>query len=1257
MATYKNTAGFSPEKIKLLEEDLAGLNESGSDLAERSVRYIVDGEDAAVLEALAKAHKPAEQIRLVINLQTFRANSSNNSRARANFFATIDPLGHAPYLRLAKVYEAAAKGGPPVQLLFQLYYGGLVWLELFLRELGMFNRTGQPGFPLSYLEAMLADEGQDPALLIKAVFSSEAQDYMRANPVLTIKSLPGFRDSVLKHGNVVSEALARADAVRALELLGILSEHKIPPEPFIQALVSLAVSTTKKVREAAAPLLGQAPQQAQPLIEQLAVQGNPAQRAASIHWLGRFAGKAAKEFLLERQQAERAKKVQEAIGDALGEMQQSPVIAESRPAPAPGPLAPVEVDVPLTSAARSMISELIEAYNRAAVERNQLLAKQRQQHPGHAWADLPTYDRTRVDDVCATLEKETDLSSFFGDNPLFNWQVSNDIQKYLDRFVSHPDIRLIHVVRLLGLIGMINARATGRTTVLMAWSGPYFRRFHEQHPGQFTLRDLAAVLEAVGLEGDAPGRDLLSAYVHRPAWMAPYFEAYFQEHLDLLRDALENRTFGGRFDYEWRGARERALDIVSRFSELPPKLIGCIWAIAIGSGKTDRAAAQAMIERVPDVRQRLTDALASGDYQTRVLAADWLGRLADRWAAPLLHKAVAKEKQDAAKDAMLTALERLDESIERYLDRDQLRAEAERGLKKGLHKDLAWFPVNSWPDARWQDSNEPVPPEILNWFLAQTFKLGSPEAGALLRRYCQQIVPQDREALGMFVLQCWLEHDLRRTYTDAEARQLAKQQAATSQQQAKQALQWAQQTAQQNPQLAAHYNQMLPTYTHMANLSLQDLEESHYKMLAAQCSDSAIKQKGILAVAAACCGDEAVEVVDAYLKKWYGYRAAQCRALIAMLASLDRPLAIQLLLSVANRFRTKSIREEAEKYVKLVAERKGWTIDELADRTVPTAGFEQDLSLELDYGPRKITARLRPDLTIGLTDESGKPLKSLPDPRKDDDADKAKAAKKTFSTAKSDLKKLVAQQTSRLYEAMCTERTWPYADWDAYLFGHPIVRQLCQRLVWGVLEGDRLTKTFRPLDDGTLTDEQDAQVAVAPNARLRLVHGSLVSSETSAAWVQHFADYQVDPLFTQLGRDRYVLSEAKQDATQVTDFEGHLIEAFKLRSQVTRLGYTRGPTGDGGWFYEYEKTLTGMGTKVVIRFSGNGLPEENRTVALISLHFAPTAGEPGGFSFDQPGIPLRDVPGVLLSESYHDLAAIAAAGTGYEADWQKKVEM
>src|SRR4029077_8720090 len=134
--------------------------------------------------------------------------------------------------------------------------------------------------------------------------------------------------------------------------------------------------------------------------------------------------------------------------------------------------------------------------------------------------------------------------------------------------------------------------------------------------------------------------------------------------------------------------------------------------------------------------------------------------------------------------------------------------------------------------------------------------------------------------------------------------------------------------------------------------------------------------------------------------------------------------------------------------------------------------------------PPKLPPRDNGDLEAVLTDETGKVLKNLPDPRQDDDAELAKAARASYSAAKKELKKFAGMQTTRLYEAMCTQRTWSAADWRTFLMGHPLLKFLCQRLVWAVWErggqssengGDGTsgagsepvpTKTFRPLDDG-----------------------------------------------------------------------------------------------------------------------------------------------------------------------------------------------
>jgi hypothetical protein len=64
----------------------------------------------------------------------------------------------------------------------------------------------------------------------------------------------------------------------------------------------------------------------------------------------------------------------------------------------------------------------------------------------------------------------------------------------------------------------------------------------------------------------------------------------------------------------------------------------------------------------------------------------------------------------------------------------------------------------------------------------------------------------------------------------------------------------------------------------------------------------------------------------------------------------------------------------------------------------------------------------------------------------------------------------------------------------------------------------------------------------------------------------------------------------------------------------------------------------------VIGFSGNGLPEENRTVALTEFYFVRGMAK----------IPLREVPHVLFSETWNDVKQIASRGPGFDPDWENK---
>src|SRR5262249_28244973 len=146
------------------------------------------------------------------------------------------------------------------------------------------------------------------------------------------------------------------------------------------------------------------------------------------------------------------------------------------------------------------------------------------------------------------------------------------------------------------------------------------------------------------------------------------------------------------------------------------------------------------------------------------------------------------------------------------------------------------------------------------------------------------------------------------------------------------------------------------------------------------------------------------------LKDWYGMRAAQCKALLQMLSWVEHPSAIQVVLSTATRFRTAGIRKVAEECVHEIAERRGWTVDELADRTIPTAGLDDAGVIDLSYGPRSFRARLDDKLSIALETAEGKSIANLPEPRSDDDDAVAKEAKQQLSRARKEVKTVVKQQ-------------------------------------------------------------------------------------------------------------------------------------------------------------------------------------------------------------------------------------------------------
>lgn len=1223
--------GVPSEWAERLAKVLKPLDKAGpkarAGLADDTLQYILAGEPNTVLAELGT--KEAGEALKVIGFHHGQASTDV-----PELYAHLGTLPASVGLRWAQVLETSAAASH--NAFTMTLPNGKHWPEVMMLHCAGWTVNGWSSDPPKLdtlsavaVEQLLVEDGLPASALLTVSFATPIDSHYGAGYRLVLpRRLAGYADALHRHREALRPLLLPAKVAQRQHVLAMLdAAQPATLDTWAPELCELATGGSKQIRSAAELLVRRGGSAMVDPLRQIAVQGKPEPRQHALRLLFEMGKQddALRQFAVNTARADAAPSVQALVEEWEAATQHAEISQDM--------LQQYTVPVIDWSAKANPISdELLNAFWSAINESIAKANKQSREHYERAKAQNQPHARLHTIEPYTQRDAQQLRDHLSSDQikppPRTNrrhidWQY---IPPALQTLLNDRSVTAVAAFKVLNFFGI----ATHHDGTLLHPAVKVFETLHRRD-GRPTLLEISQMLPAAGGSGETLLRDYCHGWGTPIAsdWPAEHVWPYVAHHLDHVVHVLLHNTVR---DYYF--SRNGLFRAIATLPTPPAAVVNALFSLALGSGKTDRLPAQQALHRLPGKEERIVQALSDGKAETRAIAAQWLGRLRHEKALPALERAVLKEKHDVAKGAMLDALQAMGQAVERYLDRDALAAEAAKALAKGVPKDVEWFPWSALPPVRWQDNQTPVPADALRWLLVQAVKQKSPEPNAVLRKYCSMFEPRDREALGQMVLETWLREDVAPISPD-EAMRRASNAAQSTFQSMKQYPQYYK----DSPNLGKSEQELLAMYL-PGELRVP--------------KGSAIGSKGLLAVAAACAAERAAAPTQRYLKEWYGSRAAQGKALIAMLAWIEHPSATQLMLSIGSRFRTKSFQEEATRQAEALAERKGWTLAELADRTIPSAGFDETGTLTLGYGPREFSAKLLPDFKVELFNPEGKKIASLPEPRQDDDAEQAKDAKKAYSAAKKEIKAIVDLQTDRLYEALCTERDWPFSDWRDYLARHPVVRHLVQRLVWAQVDGDRVLQTFRPLDDGTLSDRDDNEITLADDARVRVAHDSLLSADEVVAWQQHLVDYEIKPLFQQLGKGTYQLPAERADKDEIRDFEGHLLEAFALRGRALKLGYTRGPAEDGGWFLVYEKRFPTLGLEATIEFTGNPLPEENRTVALLSLSFSSTSS--GANRWERGRLPLSKVPKVLLSECYNDLRLIAAEGTGYDADWQKKSE-
>lgn len=351
-------------------------------------------------------------------------------------------------------------------------------------------------------------------------------------------------------------------------------------------------------------------------------------------------------------------------------------------------------------------------------------------------------------------------------------------------------------------------------------------------------------------------------------------------------------------------------------------------------------------------------------------------------------------------------------------------------------------------------------------------------------------------------------------------------------------------------------------------------------------------------------GDEAARRLAPALRRWPAEGLSSRASLgLDILRAIGSDVALTHLHGIALKVRFKALQDKAEQHIQEIADSRGLSVEELADRLVPDLDLDSDGVRQLGEYRVSFDELLRPQ----LFDPAGKVLSDLP---------KSAPAElsKEWKALKKDAKAVAAVQLERLEQAMTGCRRWSAETFQLLIVEHPLLGHLARRLVWGIYDDQNgLRDTFRVAEDRSFADCHDGKAEIAGTVG---VFHPAESPETVATWRTIFDDYQILQPFPQLHRSTHQLAENQIGSAELTLVQGVEIPGAHLLS-LERRGWRRGSTESGA--------LCDLKRGGLCLELDSGLPLDGIADSVVCL---------GKVTSE---VPLRDLPAVTLSELLRDL--------------------
>jgi predicted DNA-binding WGR domain protein len=391
-------------------------------------------------------------------------------------------------------------------------------------------------------------------------------------------------------------------------------------------------------------------------------------------------------------------------------------------------------------------------------------------------------------------------------------------------------------------------------------------------------------------------------------------------------------------------------------------------------------------------------------------------------------------------------------------------------------------------------------------------------------------------------------------------------------------------------------------------------------------------------------GDASVLKLTPLVRDWPGESQHQ-RAVFGLevLRAIGTDTALMSLNGIAQKLKFQGLKEKAKVMMEGIAQARGLSREQLADRIVPDCGLDEHGSRVFDFGPRQFKFVLGPEMKPLVRDAAGKLKPNLPDPGKTDDSEKAEAAVNDWKLLKKTLKEVLKIQAERLEDAMITGRRWSPAEFEQLIIKHPLMVNLARQLVFGsYTENGALTQSFRITEDQSLADANDDSCDLPSTGSIGVVHPAHLDEAAKSAWGQVLSDYEIIPPFQQLGREICRAEPEDLGQTQITRFKGPKIPGIVVYGMLERSQWLKDKPADAGGFMQHSKHFPAANVTAFIQYTGMGIGYYEEPQEIESVYFVPGHVKPDWWGHHENKMKIQDVDPVVVSEVLRMASALVA---------------